>query len=214
LIASITATVHPTTWDEVGGPGAIVPFPPARALVISQQAEILDAIDTLIESVRANRPAAQQPAKMITKVYSLAAAAPKAGAPPAAKPEAKAGQDKAAQTNPAAPDDPANLPNAVCLVAPAAAPQSLPASAVVGLIEEKIAHDSWNKQAQIRIVGDKLLITQTPAVHRRIGRLMGTLLNTLPEGMCVQPPGMLNGGGGFGGGGGGGGGFFAIPNRP
>ena len=40
LIELITSTIKPDTWDEVGGPGAIEPFPTNLSLVISQTQDV------------------------------------------------------------------------------------------------------------------------------------------------------------------------------
>lgn len=52
LIDLITTVVAPATWDEVGGPGAIHEFRPKSALVISQTAEVHEAVAGLIEVLR------------------------------------------------------------------------------------------------------------------------------------------------------------------
>jgi hypothetical protein len=55
LIDLVTATIAPTTWDEVGGPGAIHEFRPAMAVVISQTREVHEQVVELLESVRRAR---------------------------------------------------------------------------------------------------------------------------------------------------------------
>lgn len=52
LIEVITTTADPTTWDEVGGPGAIHEFHPKSALVISQTAFVHEEVAGLIELLR------------------------------------------------------------------------------------------------------------------------------------------------------------------
>jgi hypothetical protein len=52
LIELITTTIAPQSWDEVGGPGAIMEFPNSSALVISQTDEVHRAIDPLLERLR------------------------------------------------------------------------------------------------------------------------------------------------------------------
>jgi hypothetical protein len=173
--------------------------------VISQTAETLDEIDTLIESLRTNRSAVHHPERFITVTYRLPTVAPQVLSQPAAKVEAKPNSEKsppaAATVESTGQTD---LPNAVCAMPPQSA---LPASAVVGLIEEKVAPGSWSKDAKIRVVGDKLVITQTAAAHRRIERLLAELKSGDAHGAAG-----MGGGGGFGGGGSGGG-FFAVPTR-
>ncbi|MCA9269721.1 MAG: hypothetical protein KDA41_14675, partial [Planctomycetales bacterium] len=52
LIDLLTATVEPTSWDEVGGPGSIVGFETNLSLVISQTQEVHDEIVDLLEQLR------------------------------------------------------------------------------------------------------------------------------------------------------------------
>ena len=52
LIDLITSTVKPTSWDEVGGPGSIEPFPTNLSLVVSQTQEVHDEIVDLLEQLR------------------------------------------------------------------------------------------------------------------------------------------------------------------
>jgi hypothetical protein len=69
LIEMITATVEPTSWDEVGGPGSIarVSFRGVDVLVVSQtqcvHEEILDLLDTLREAIRCSHSPAAPAAK-------------------------------------------------------------------------------------------------------------------------------------------------------
>ena len=52
LIDLITSTVKPTSWDEVGGPGSIHPFPTNLSLVVSQTQEVHEEIVDLLEQLR------------------------------------------------------------------------------------------------------------------------------------------------------------------
>lgn len=52
LINLITSTIKPDTWDEVGGPGAIEPFPTNLSLVISQTQDVHEQIADLLEQLR------------------------------------------------------------------------------------------------------------------------------------------------------------------
>ena len=52
LIDLITSTVKPTSWDEVGGPGSIRPFPTNLSLVVSQTQEVHEEIVDLLEQLR------------------------------------------------------------------------------------------------------------------------------------------------------------------
>lgn len=52
LIDLITATIAPTTWDDVGGEGSIQGFPTNLSLVVSQTQEVHQQIADLLEQLR------------------------------------------------------------------------------------------------------------------------------------------------------------------
>jgi len=52
LIDLVTSTVAPTTWDGVGGPGSVQPFPTNLSLVISQTQQVHEQIADLLEQLR------------------------------------------------------------------------------------------------------------------------------------------------------------------
>ena len=52
LIELITTTIAPTTWDLVGGPGSIAPFPTNLSLVVSQTQDVHDDIRDLLQQLR------------------------------------------------------------------------------------------------------------------------------------------------------------------
>jgi general secretion pathway protein D len=52
LIELITATIAPTTWDEVGGPGSVAGFDTNLSLVVSQTQEVHEEIVDLLEQLR------------------------------------------------------------------------------------------------------------------------------------------------------------------
>ena len=52
LIDLITSTTAPESWDTVGGPGAIEPFPTNLSLVISQTQDVHDQVADLLEQLR------------------------------------------------------------------------------------------------------------------------------------------------------------------
>jgi hypothetical protein len=52
LIENIGTNIAPTTWDEVGGPGAIQPFTNSAALVISQTTEVHEEIAEYLRAMR------------------------------------------------------------------------------------------------------------------------------------------------------------------
>ncbi|HIQ22870.1 MAG TPA: general secretion pathway protein GspD, partial [Planctomycetes bacterium] len=52
LINLIQTTVQPDTWDTVGGPGSIAPFPTNLSIVVSQTQEVHEEIVDLLEQLR------------------------------------------------------------------------------------------------------------------------------------------------------------------
>jgi type II secretory pathway component GspD/PulD (secretin) len=55
LVQMITDTIAPTTWDEVGGSGAIAPFGPSGSIVVSQRREVHEEIAKLLTALRQAR---------------------------------------------------------------------------------------------------------------------------------------------------------------
>lgn len=52
LIDAMTTNIAPTSWDEVGGPGAIQPFPNSAALVIAQTTQVHEEIAEYLRALR------------------------------------------------------------------------------------------------------------------------------------------------------------------
>src|SRR6185437_1886184 len=52
LVEVLTANIAPTTWDEVGGPGAVQPFANAGVLVISQTTQVHEEIVGYLRALR------------------------------------------------------------------------------------------------------------------------------------------------------------------
>ena len=55
VIDMITSTVHPVTWDDVGGPGTIVQEELRGLLIVSQTREVHDALSNLLTLLRRSR---------------------------------------------------------------------------------------------------------------------------------------------------------------
>ena len=53
LVETITTTVKPQSWDEVGGPGSVSEVPKSKCLVISQTRDVHDEVLTLLRALRA-----------------------------------------------------------------------------------------------------------------------------------------------------------------
>ncbi|QDU74363.1 hypothetical protein Pan97_13700 [Bremerella volcania] len=56
LIDAITTTVEPESWEELGGPGSLAPFPYADCLVVSQIGDVHRKVAELLEQVRKAQP--------------------------------------------------------------------------------------------------------------------------------------------------------------
>ena len=52
LIELITTTIAPDSWDEVGGTGAVEPFPGNLSLVVSQTQDVHEQIEDLLDQLR------------------------------------------------------------------------------------------------------------------------------------------------------------------
>ncbi len=52
LIDLLTSTIKPTTWDEVGGPGSIMPFGTGMSIVVSQTQDVHEQIDDILAQLR------------------------------------------------------------------------------------------------------------------------------------------------------------------
>ncbi|MEX2121198.1 MAG: hypothetical protein WD847_16515 [Pirellulales bacterium] len=197
LVESITSSIGPTSWDEVGGPGSIEPFANADALVISQTDEIHEEIEKLLASLRKTRERRavqvrdqEQPrpddTALTLRIYRLPAglkSSPLSGAP-APAPSQPAEQPKAA---PGAPGS-ATVPPAVQpqfggggfsgAAAGQAAREGTPAEELAKVIPTVIEPESWQMaggQGAIHAVAGSLLVRQTEKVHRQIRRLLMAL---------------------------------------
>jgi serpin B len=59
LMEMIKASVHPVTWDDLGGPGTIAPFGAAgsAAIVVSQTEDVCEQLESLLSDLREMRDA-------------------------------------------------------------------------------------------------------------------------------------------------------------
>lgn len=198
LSALITASVAPHSWNHADGPGSILEFSNARALVISQTFAVHREIEGLLAAIRevrqqqaVERPSqAAQPIDDKTpyvKVYRLPE--------PAATAAAKTSLAVDAAVSPATPDD---APRAGAAPADAKAgqqpaskarhlqPQSVAAAAkapyyataqeLAEAISASISPESWTEgRTAIHAAGHSLIVRQTRPVHREIARLLAQL---------------------------------------
>lgn len=61
LIEAITTTVEPESWEELGGPGSLAPFPYTDCLVVTQLGEVHRKVAELLEQVRTAKPKKTSP---------------------------------------------------------------------------------------------------------------------------------------------------------
>jgi hypothetical protein len=52
LIELITAAIEPTSWDDVGGPGSIVPQLETLSVVVNQKPSVHEALERLLTDLR------------------------------------------------------------------------------------------------------------------------------------------------------------------
>jgi hypothetical protein len=52
LVDSITSTIQPTVWDDVGGPCSITPLPPQQLLVLNATGDVHDQVAAYLETLR------------------------------------------------------------------------------------------------------------------------------------------------------------------
>ena len=55
LIDLITSTIKPTSWDEVGGPGSIMPFENRMSIVVSQTQDVHEEIEDMLGATPQNQ---------------------------------------------------------------------------------------------------------------------------------------------------------------
>ena len=180
LIELITSTIAPTTWDEVGGPGAIQPFAHSQALAISQTDDAHEEIAMLVAALRRTRDKQLRAAKPIAfveqpgkeegpfeiKVYRLVR--------PAGESKGRAGQPSAAPAQNAA-QNPGNAPASEKTTLENG---TVEANAIAELVPQMIEPESWapSSKAMIRAVGETVVIRQTAEVQGRIGKLINQIV--------------------------------------
>ncbi len=52
LIDLITSTIKPTSWDEAGGPGSVMPFENRMSIVLSQTQDVHEELEDLLAQLR------------------------------------------------------------------------------------------------------------------------------------------------------------------
>lgn len=171
LITSITWTVSPTTWDEVGGPGAIKYLPVIESLIISQTAEVHELVRDLLVGMRKvkalglpkDQRAAAKDDELFVALYWLDVPNP---LPPAGA-IAGAGPSSSPDKGPAA-----LSPEALLAVSRALAEDA--ARAVPKVVEPQ----SWQAnggRGTIEAVGLGVAVRQTRAVHLQVAEFLRSI---------------------------------------
>ncbi len=149
MVELLTNTVRSDSWQDAGGPGQVIPCDGLACLICVQTCEVHAEIEKLLASLRRDgaASAAAAPARpMVLHIYKIGpTAAPTAQPAGAAK--------TAASANVAAED-------------------------VAKIVRELVAPESWQAsdgKAYLRPLGDRLIVRQTPKVHREITILLDKL---------------------------------------
>lgn len=171
ILESLENTVDPDSWQDVGGPGNVVYFVPSRSLVISQTASVHREVDAFLTDLRAHRA-------------RKSAQSPAVDAHPAPPPGDAVIQDelKLDETWPIVvyhvelprvrPQVPLTDGDQAQTVE--AEPYSL--EALPKLVQRLTGQQHWQgEHATIELLGEQLIIRQTPAVHNRIEELLRRL---------------------------------------
>jgi hypothetical protein len=150
IVELVTSTIHPTTWDAVGGYGNIVYAESWNMLVISNTREVQQKIADLFAKLRELRTTQDRSAllrdDLETRVYLLGE--PRVASKPAKPAESKA-EDKAdAKDDAASPIDGQEL-----------------ATAIRELIEPK----SWSEDGvDLRVLGDRIVVRNRRTVQAKV----------------------------------------------
>jgi hypothetical protein len=158
----IVHTVQPDSWLESGGPGDILYCNGLGCLVCVQTREAHEKIEKLLSSLRRDVPATGAPARpageMKVRIYRI--------------------------------DDPVLVAARLAAGAPKAGAKAEGPSpeAVAKIVRDLVATESWDapgSKAYLRSLGDRLIVRQTPRVHREIRALLeklGVLADGAPAG--------------------------------
>ncbi len=78
IVNTLTATIAPESWDDVGGAGSIQPFPQRAALIVHQTSPVHDEIQRLVEDIRGQRAERDaviefylDPAEIVVQAYQV-----------------------------------------------------------------------------------------------------------------------------------------------
>lgn len=203
LIDMIVGTVVPTTWDEVGGPGAIEAFLQSQSIAVSQTDEGHEDLVLLLTALRRirddqiaaaksmealkpqHRTATEEP--LSAKVYRLSR--PRDRDHDSAQP---ADTDKEAiETKQSDQSAPAKAGKGGPEINAPDGKLDTWAVAIATLVPQIIEPDSWQPVGKgvIAAVGETVVVQQTDAIHYRVGMLINDVLpGSVPPAMLAYYP--------------------------
>jgi hypothetical protein len=178
LMNTVTYSVEPDTWEDVGGPGAIEPLPTAGVLVISQTAEIHTKVEDLLIQLRKRlaeerkSPAAAvkvDPNALHLIVYDIPQPLPTQSSPP----QQQSGQEGDAQQPNAAPGGGGLFQFGNFGGGTFGGSTPIPGDDLVEIVTSLVEPESWNREGvYIKAVPGRLIVRQTAGVHRKIKPLL------------------------------------------
>jgi hypothetical protein len=196
LMETITGTIAPTTWNEVGGAGSIKFLSNANSLVVSETYNVHEELRNFLVALRKTRALERMqakdhavdrdPEKMFVAIYPLSSMAIVHHARAIPAPDSKGDNTDPA----AAKEKPASKPSSTLAVSNRGLADDI-ARAIPKLIEPT----SWQTQGgqgSIESVGIGVAVRQTRQVHREISRLLRSIDTHVPGGMNLP-----SGGGGM-----------------
>lgn len=194
LIETVTTTVVPESWEELGGPGTLTPYPLADCLVVAQTRQIHQKIDQLLSQVRANQPPRPE----------------KEEAPPAEQ-EAVEGEEEAAEKTQTT--DPPMVIRNYFITQPGSGKEGEreDLEKVRTRIMKTIEPKAWeNEEAYIDLYQGRIVVHQRADIQRRIRSFLEATGFYGPHYPGSLPqPNLPQGGMG----GGAGGGVFSVPSE-
>jgi hypothetical protein len=180
VIETITTTIEPDSWDEVGGAGVIEPLSPWRLLAISQTEEVHEEIAALLKTLRqahqatAFDPYAVQPGALTPVPMPPGLPGLLANAPPPLTPMGPTGMGPIGPMGPMG----MSVPGGQQLVLKLHETYGCDIEQLKTIIQGTVAPETWGPephQGAIFPYHDRLLIRQSPAVHADIQELIHEL---------------------------------------
>jgi hypothetical protein len=169
IVELVTSTIHPTTWDAVGGHGNIFYAEPWNVLVVSNSREVQEKIAGLFAKLRELRTRQDRSALLRddveTRVYLL-------GDPAVASKQARPDADNTDKT-----DDKADGKDA------AASP--IDGQELATAIRELIEPNSWSEDGvYLRVLGDRIVVRHRRTVQAKVRLFLRELRapEAIPEG--------------------------------